>query len=343
MTFKLTRAAVKVPARNFGQTAIGQRIDFLTGTPSKPPFTFETNTTIFSGTLDPIGGWGYNYGYSFSRPDPTEPVMRHMIEGHYDRGAGSSPRHCIEQYWEGISVDSTIQWRPFGALADRQASAGNIEQFVTDLSFIGPRSLGILFYAVNNASPMGSGDITYRFKPGNLEVSAVTGFDAAVDVRAPTGRNSKLRLGSNGANSVVELGTLDTNTAYFAVASFNTQVYYKAINSNTALSVGINNQRGTAILDVQGAGNVANPVARLRPMASATGGILRVEDSSGNLQGGFDKNGHLHIAKNAAPADADIAAGQCFFWFDATNGAAKLKIKGKSANGTVVAGEIALA
>lgn len=45
---------------------------------------------------------------------------------------------------------------------------------------------------------------------------------------------------------------------------------------------------------------------------------------------------------SAAPADADIQSGQVFMFFDSTNGSAKVKFKGKSANGTVVAGEVAL-
>lgn len=46
---------------------------------------------------------------------------------------------------------------------------------------------------------------------------------------------------------------------------------------------------------------------------------------------------------NAAPADASLSAGEVALWFDQTNGAAKLKIKGKSADGTVVTGDVALA
>jgi hypothetical protein len=53
-------------------------------------------------------------------------------------------------------------------------------------------------------------------------------------------------------------------------------------------------------------------------------------------------NGYLVVMVTAAPADAELAAGQVALWFDATNGAAKLMIKGKSANGTVVTGEVAL-
>lgn len=49
------------------------------------------------------------------------------------------------------------------------------------------------------------------------------------------------------------------------------------------------------------------------------------------------------ISRNTAPANGDLVAGQVALWFDKTDGAAKLKLKGKSANGTVVQGEVALA
>lgn len=53
-------------------------------------------------------------------------------------------------------------------------------------------------------------------------------------------------------------------------------------------------------------------------------------------------SGHLLIQKFAAPADGDINNGNVSLWFDRTNGASKLMIKGKSQNGTVVSGEVAL-
>lgn len=53
-------------------------------------------------------------------------------------------------------------------------------------------------------------------------------------------------------------------------------------------------------------------------------------------------DGKFSTKAHTAPADGDLAAGECAFWFDQTNGAAKLMIKGKSANGTVVTGQVAL-
>lgn len=48
------------------------------------------------------------------------------------------------------------------------------------------------------------------------------------------------------------------------------------------------------------------------------------------------------ITDTTEPADSDIAPNQLFLWFNPTNGASKLMLKGKSANGTVVEGEVAL-
>ena len=53
--------------------------------------------------------------------------------------------------------------------------------------------------------------------------------------------------------------------------------------------------------------------------------------------------GAVVIALNAAPADAELAAGDLALWLDATNGACKLMVKAKQADGTVRTGSLALA
>ena len=55
-----------------------------------------------------------------------------------------------------------------------------------------------------------------------------------------------------------------------------------------------------------------------------------------------DKDGRPSTRAITAPADGVINASQVFLWFDSTNGAAKLMLKGKSADGTVVTGQVAL-
>lgn len=77
------------------------------------------------------------------------------------------------------------------------------------------------------------------------------------------------------------------------------------------------------------------------------------EDSDAiNLIGAPDYNGgefrvwgdgKFSTKAHTAPADGNIVAGECVFWFDQTDGAAKFKMKAKTADGTVVASEVALA
>jgi hypothetical protein len=51
----------------------------------------------------------------------------------------------------------------------------------------------------------------------------------------------------------------------------------------------------------------------------------------------------VKVTKVAAPTDGSLAANQAVLWFDATNGAAKLMVKAKQADGTVKTGSIAVA
>lgn len=66
------------------------------------------------------------------------------------------------------------------------------------------------------------------------------------------------------------------------------------------------------------------------------------EGSLPNPTIGIYKQGMLKIS-GVAPANGVINAGELFLYYDPTNGAAKLMLKGKTANGTVVTGQVALA
>lgn len=74
------------------------------------------------------------------------------------------------------------------------------------------------------------------------------------------------------------------------------------------------------------------------------GGTLLDLEANGKFSVGDASlsNGLLIRGPHAAPADAEMNAGDLMFWFDKTNGAAKLMVKAKQANGTVVTGQVAL-
>lgn len=78
-------------------------------------------------------------------------------------------------------------------------------------------------------------------------------------------------------------------------------------------------------------------------VASQTTDQLALLDSASAVQSRFNKAGYFITKKNAAPADADLIAGEMALWFDQTNGAAKLMVKAKEAGGTVRTATVALA
>lgn len=86
-----------------------------------------------------------------------------------------------------------------------------------------------------------------------------------------------------------------------------------------------------------------NPSIQARRGASATGDLFAACANGYTALSRFDKDGFLMTKLQAAPADASITAGEIAFWFDSTNGAAKLMFKGKEAGGTVRTGSVALA
>lgn len=89
--------------------------------------------------------------------------------------------------------------------------------------------------------------------------------------------------------------------------------------------------------------NAADISLVLKQAAAATVDVLQVKDSTAAILARFDKSGYFMMRKTAAPADADLVAGEAALWLDATNGAAKLMVKAKQADGTVRTGSVALA
>jgi hypothetical protein len=105
-------------------------------------------------------------------------------------------------------------------------------------------------------------------------------------------------------------------------------------------------QFGAAVVDAAAClalrPKAANTGVVLRGATSQTANLLEARDPDNVVGCTFTENGYFTTRKTTAPADAELVAGEAAYWLDATNGAAKFKIKAKQANGTVVAGEVAL-
>lgn len=82
----------------------------------------------------------------------------------------------------------------------------------------------------------------------------------------------------------------------------------------------------------------ANNAIFIAQQAAQTGDLLSLTASNFVTSlGRINKDGYFITKKNAAPADADLAANEMATWFTSTNGAARFNAKGKTADGTVVA------
>lgn len=94
---------------------------------------------------------------------------------------------------------------------------------------------------------------------------------------------------------------------------------------------------------VLGTANDANAqkIANMADPTLAQDAATKAYVDTGDLVA-VDTDGFLHTAKNAAPADASLSAGEFKLWFDKTNGAARLMLKAKTADGTVVTGSVNL-
>jgi hypothetical protein len=90
------------------------------------------------------------------------------------------------------------------------------------------------------------------------------------------------------------------------------------------------------------AGNLAVNVLTLQAAASQAGDLQRWSDSGPAILSRVNKAGYFMTRKVAAPADGDLASSEMALWLDATNGAAKLMVKAKQADGTVRTGSVAL-
>lgn len=85
-----------------------------------------------------------------------------------------------------------------------------------------------------------------------------------------------------------------------------------------------------------------NPSLVLNANAGANGIVFEVDSQLGANLMTVRQAGQITTLANAALPDGAIANGECSLWFDSTNGAAKLMVKAKQADGTVRTGNLAL-
>lgn len=247
-------------------------------------------------------------------------------QGIYTQHYAKNPALLIEQYaasvaairtavktGEGISDIVTTQGSKTITSASANFVAGDVGQSLTQLTQVG------------NLSPSGCipvGATIASVTNSTTAVMSVNSQASGTGVRARVGG----RLPSTGL-PVWQMADTDGTTLLW-------QLLYNRQDQNIPLRI----TNGLAK-------NAAIPSISVRAAASGqTGNLFEAANNAASLiYSRIDKNGYIITAKNAAPADADLAAGELASWLDATNGATKIMFKAKSANGTVVTAQLAMA
>ena len=184
-------------------------------------------------------------------------------------------------------------------------------------------------------TPFNGGTIT-----APLEIDNTNGAQVPLTIKGAAAQtNDLLDVGNSAGNDVLEVFLAGVN------------VHSRAPSANHVLEVQTNN--GSIGLDIQGDGSGGLGDAFLSAGASSN---LTLDSNVTTVDGNYVilgtatqtltyVNGVAFVisGQNAAPADGDLAAGDIALWFDKTNGAAKLMVKAKQADGAVKTAAVALA
>jgi HK97 family phage major capsid protein len=194
---------------------------------------------------------------------------------------------------------------------------------------------------------------------GGYEVGIIGAFEAVV-VDAATFEQVEYALRDYGSREVMEVladraaagafnggtitSTLSIEPATGPVLSLGPALGFALLEMADATTQVVATFSAGGELDLETTGTAITPliVAPQTPLDAGKRVASFFAHNAGSEASGFLRGGYFFTKLSAAPADAELAAGELALWFDKTNGAAKLKIKGKSANGTVVQGEVAL-
>jgi hypothetical protein len=312
------------------QPADAQALRILTLQPAaagRAPFTMEIDSTLFNVTYDPILAIGYNLSADGNPILSSEPLFGWKVEGNYDDGSGQNK---IESYFQYGDNDGNA-YRPLFIQVNRVTDVSVMELVTNQVSYSIP----------NPANPVANRQVMI-LTDGTLTMAPQTAGNSLINVRAGASRKGILSLGYDGVDAVVQLQPGASNN--FAQLTVNSQQFYFAANTSgiAAPGLGIGITAPISPLHIK-ATNLGLHVVTIDQITSGLGNLTQWRDSSAVILSRVGKGGRFMTSVNTAPADADVATGEAALWFDKTNGAGKLMVKAKTADGTVVTGSVTLA
>lgn len=200
--------------------------------------------------------------------------------------------------------------------------------------------------------PIKIGGSVITLQANGVEALSVTGGKVGIGTVAP---DVKLGVQISDTSTVAAWPGTWQAQAYDALALYNqsgaaqiTSLFFRNYNTGDGVAyhagrIGLL-RRGSGSADfafmLRNGGSIYNEVLRLTGPGNV--GIGTMSPGKKLDVAGYARAIGIFNTLNSAPADGDLAAGECALWFDKTDGAAKLMFKAKQANGTVVTGFVSL-
>lgn len=288
----------------------------------KAPWALSVRNLTFNGIPDPSMYIGYNQVANGTLIQAGENALSWGFEADYL----DTTYHRMEAYLQYVSANGLVAKRPIMAQLDRTSNR------IIMMNLMGQRMSFFL-----DASDAMMGIEKVHIDSTGMHLDAVAGADSTLTMHAAAGRGSSLNLGYGAVENVVSLvtagaslGGLMVRGNYVLWAFSDKTASFGAMVNTAALTVA-----NTVRADIKGL--VAKGIA------GQSVSLFEVQNSDSAVLSTFSKNGYFTTRKVAAPADAELIAGEMAFWFDATDGAGKLMVKAKTANGTVATASVALA
>lgn len=299
--------------------------------PATGPFRWSVGGSHFNGRWDPVMYFGFNYSPTGEAARAGEPRAAWVIEADYDDGT----RRNIEQYCEIASANGELRIRPFFFQVKRDATT--YDTFMTRSSIQGNP------FVVTFPDGDGGTVMLQVFKNTVQLEASDAGAPTTIRARAAEGQTAVIALGFDGADDVFQMYVETPGQSVLRTAGRDIlRLYADPVGApGQALCVGANDASAVGTFDVSSSHpSVKGLVARGR--SGQSGNLLEVQDQAAAPLSGFTENGYFFTRKQSEIADAELAAGELALWLDATDGAAKLRIKAKQEDGTIRTGEVAL-
>lgn len=294
------------------------------------PWVLDTDQTTWTGVQNPTAAFGYNMNAQGQRVTAGEDAFAMMWEANYNDGSGQNK---MEFYLQHLSDDGLTTKRPLFVAVNRTTNA------ITAFAITAP-----LFSLLQDD---GASTVAVQMSTTGATFFGLAGNSTKVELRAGTGGGSSFEMGYNAVNRAGVLIAQGVNVSSFYTGGA-TQTLVASFFDNGVGGTGFPGICiGTTFTnEATGYFKVAHG-AMFGHVIKGGGGqsanLWELRDSSDVVLSTFSENGYFTTRKSAAPADAELAAGEMSLWFDKTNGASKLMVKAKQADGTVKTAAVALA